>query len=75
MADLARYKVTMTSFMANAVTGQPEKHEATDHVDIEHLDAYVADARTRWQAVSVSDEIDHGPAGPDGEYNIHPSLV
>lgn len=28
---------------------------ATDHVPVGDLDAYVADARTRWQSVTVGD--------------------
>lgn len=45
-------------------------HEATDFVDLDHIDAYVADAKTRWQSVHVADEIDHGPAGEEGDYNF-----
>jgi hypothetical protein len=29
-------------------------HEATDDVPVDDLDAYVADARTRWQSVKVT---------------------
>lgn len=71
---LDRYKVTMVSFSADA-NGNPLKHEATDHVASEHLDTYVADAQTRWQSVTVSDEIDHGPGGEDGEYNLPAHLA
>lgn len=70
MPSLDRRKVTMVSLAANP-DGSVNRHEATDYVDIEHIDAYVADAKTRWQAVTVSDEIDHGPAGEDGDYTVH----
>ena len=40
--------------------------EATDYVRPDILDAYVADARRRWEIVEVSDEPDAGPAGYDG---------
>lgn len=69
-APLDRYKVTMVNYFANPVTGKPEQHEATDHVAAEHLEEYVADAKTRWQAVTVSDEIDHGPGGVNGAYDV-----
>lgn len=44
-----------------------ETHRAVDFVNPEFLDAYVADARTRWQHVEVSDEPDAGPGGYDGQ--------
>lgn len=69
-----RRKVTMISFSADT-SGNPLKHEATDYVAVDHIDAYVADAETRWQSVSVSDETDHGPAGEDGDYNIPAHLA
>lgn len=58
MAD-PKYKVTMTA----------ATHEATDYVPKSILDAYVADAKTRWgpNNVTVSDEPDYGPGGVDGE--------
>lgn len=40
--------------------------QATDFVRPDFLDAYVADAATRWDSVTVSDEPDAGPAGYDG---------
>lgn len=64
-----RWLVTMRSIFA-LPNGETETHEATDHVATADLDAYVADARTRWQAVSVSDEPDHGPGGVDGAYTV-----
>lgn len=39
---------------------------ATDYVPLTILDAYVADARTRWPSVVVGATHDPGPAGDDG---------
>lgn len=41
--------------------------EAVDYVRPDHLDAYVADAQTRWQSVTVSEEPDAGPGGYEGQ--------
>jgi hypothetical protein len=68
MAEEKR-KVTMTSYVAGPAG--PMKLEATDFVKVSHLDAYVADAKTRWQAVETGDENDHGPGGEDGAYTVH----
>jgi hypothetical protein len=57
--------------VALAPDGSLQEHEATDYVDENHLEAYVADAKTRWQAVIVGDEIDHGPGGAKGHYTVH----
>lgn len=38
----------------------------TDYVRPDFLDAYVADALTRWGSVEVSDAPDAGPGGYDG---------
>lgn len=43
---------------------------AVDYIHPEHVDAYVADARTRWEFVEVADEPDAGPGGYDGEYTL-----
>lgn len=62
---VTKRRVTMRS----AVIGADDKtreHSAVDYVRPDFLDAYVADARTRWQSVTVSDEADAGPAGYDG---------
>lgn len=59
-------RVTMTSVIARP-GGVIETHEAIDYVPADILDAYVTDAKTRWQAVDISDDEDHGPAGPDGD--------
>lgn len=44
-----------------------QNHEFHDYVPVELVDAYVADAKTRWQYVEVvSDDHDAGPAGDKG---------
>lgn len=63
---VTKRRVTMKSVSLNA-TGDTITYEAVDYVRPDHLDAYVADARTRWQAVTVSDEPDAGPGGYEGE--------
>lgn len=70
---MERRKVTMTNVVAQD-DGSIATHQAVDYVGLDHLDAYVADARTRWQAVTVGEEEDHGPGGPDGEYTVHPHM-
>jgi hypothetical protein len=67
---LDRRKVTMKS-IGLAPDGTTLLHEAIDYVDLEHLDAYVEDAKTRWQSVTVGDKTDHGPGGKDGKYTVH----
>lgn len=59
-------RVTMRSVVA-LPDGTTAQHEAVDYVPEDILDAYVADARTRWQAVIVSDNYDAGPGGHDGD--------
>lgn len=49
-----RWLVTMRSVFA-LPNGEIQTHEATDLLAADHLDDYVADARTRWQAVIVAD--------------------
>lgn len=78
MADDGRVdkrRVTMRSVIA--LPGVDEEgrqllatHEATDYVRPDHLDAYVAEARTRWQVVEISDEPDAGPGGYDGQTHV-----
>lgn len=63
---ITKRKVTMTTFVA-LPDGTLEKTQAEDYVRPDHLEAYVADARTRWQTVTVSDEPDAGPGGYEGE--------
>lgn len=62
-------RVTMRS-VALAANGETVTYEATDYVRPDFLDAYVADARTRWQQVEVSEEPDAGPGGYHGETTV-----
>ena len=48
----------------------PGLAEATDYVPLDILDAYVADAKTRWPMVEVGTEHDPGPAGDEGPTHI-----
>jgi len=75
MPEITKRKVTMRSVSLSGTTnnkGEPEYiiHEAVDYVRPDHLDAYVADARTRWQSVTVSKEPDAGPGGYDGATHV-----
>ena len=67
-------KVTMRSIFATA-DGGTATHEATDYVRPDHLDAYIEDARKRWQVVEVSDDADAGPGGYDGATHVPESLA
>jgi hypothetical protein len=71
---MPKRRVTMTSVYAQA-DGSIGKQVATDYVSEEVLDAYMADAESRWQLVTVSEEYDDGPGGPDGETIIPDNLV
>jgi hypothetical protein len=59
-------RVVMTNVFATPTPdGGPvtvATHQATDYVPVDILDAYVADARTRWALVEVGDSHDGGPA-------------
>jgi hypothetical protein len=70
---ITKRRVTMTSYVAVG-DGETVKTEAVDYVRPDFLDAYVADARTRWQNVEVSDEPDAGPGGYDGATTIPEQL-
>ncbi len=68
---VTKRRVTMTTIVATGGLddqGRPavQTHQATDYVRPDFLDAYLADARTRWQSVEVSDEPDAGPGGYEG---------
>lgn len=74
MPEITKRRVTMRT---DVVTGRDAKGkpivatvEAVDYVRPDHLDAYVADARTRWQTVEVSEEPDAGPAGYHGATHV-----
>lgn len=64
---ITKRRVTMRSITLSPDGSRTLTHEAVDYVRPDHLEAYVADAKTRWQSVTVSDEPDAGPAGYDGE--------
>lgn len=59
-------RVSMKSVVALTDGGTAEI-EANDYVPLDILDAYVADARTRWQVVEVKPGHDPGPGGDKGE--------
>lgn len=57
---VTKRKVTMRNVSLTA-SGETATMEAVDFVRPDHLDAYVEDARKRWQYVEVSPEPDAGP--------------
>lgn len=60
-------KVVMRSVALDPASGETLTYEAVDYVPLNMLDAYEADAKTRWQHVSVDrDTPDAGPGGVDG---------
>lgn len=69
---VTKRRVTMTSAVAVLTDDgvRTETHQAVDYVRPDHLDAYLADARSKWQVVEVSDEPDAGPAGYDGATHV-----
>lgn len=62
MSDVDTYKVTMRNVTLTA-DGATATNEVTDYVPSDILDVYVADARTRWQYVGVSDGPEAHPEG------------
>lgn len=72
--EITKRKVTMTNVVYAGQNADGEdlfqKQIATDYVRPDFLDAYVADARTRWQHVEVSDEPDAGPGGYGGQTSV-----
>lgn len=72
-ARVTKRRVTMTSIRL-AANGDTVTEEAVDYVRPDHLEVYVADARTRWQNVTVSDEPDAGPAGYQGATTVAAGL-
>lgn len=67
--EITKRRVTMTNVVVTEREGQivTQRIQATDYVRPDFLDAYVADARTRWELVQVSDEPDAGPGGYHGQ--------
>lgn len=76
--EITKRRVTMTSVVAVGTDEdgnvQLQRHEAVDFVRPDFLDAYIADARTRWQVVEVSAEPDAGPGGYHGETAVPAGL-
>ncbi len=66
-------RVTMRNSSLNAA-GDMVAMKAVDFVRPDFLDAYVADARTRWSFVEVSDEPDAGPGGYEGQTHVPADL-
>ena len=66
MPTITKRRVTMQRFVAVSPT-ETHTHTAVDYVNPEFLDAYVEDAKKRWQTVEVSDEPDAGPGGYHGQ--------
>lgn len=70
---VTKRRVTMRSIVA-LPNGELATHEAVDYVRPDFLDAYIADAQTRWQVVEVNDKPDAGPAGYDGATHVPAGL-
>lgn len=66
MPEITKRRVVMRS-VSLAPDGQTYTVEAVDYVRPDHVEAYVADARGRWQYVEVSDTPDAGPGGYAGQ--------
>lgn len=80
MADeqITKRKVTMVNVVVVGLDDDGrdvlQRHVATDYVNPEFLEAYVEDARQRWQSVTVSDEPDAGPGGFHGQTVVPDTL-
>jgi hypothetical protein len=68
--QVTKRRVTMRAPGGFDAEGRPTVVEAVDYVRPDFLEVYVADARTRWAFVEVSDEPDAGPAGYHGRTTI-----
>lgn len=60
MSDVDTFKVTMRNVSLTA-DGTVAEYEVVDYVPSDILDVYVADAKTRWAHVGVSDEPESNP--------------
>lgn len=74
--DKRRVTMTNIAYVGKDDKGQDvfQRNEAVDYVRPDFLEAYVAEAKTRWASVEVSDEPDAGPAGYDGETIVPATL-
>lgn len=70
---ITKKRVTMRSVRL-LQNGNTAAEEATDYVREDHLEAYVAKARTTWQLVEVSEEYDAGPGGYEGATSVPDNL-
>lgn len=71
--QVTKRKVTMRSVFLGS-DGETYEAKAEDYVRPDLLDAYVADAQTRWQSVQVSEEPDAGPGGYHGQTYVPTTL-
>ncbi len=68
--EITKRKVTMrnkTTTLREDGSELTVETSASDYVRPDFLDAYVTDAKTRWQYVEVSDKPDAGPGGYHGQ--------
>ena len=74
--DKRRVTMTNVAFVGVDDEGKEvfQRSVAVDYVRPDFLDAYVAEAKTRWASVEVSDEPDAGPGGYDGETTVPATL-
>ena len=72
-SQVDKRKVTMRNVRLLA-NGDIADEEAVDYVRPDHLDAYVENARQRWQHVSVGDTPDAGPGGYEGTTSVPADL-
>lgn len=71
---VTKRRVTMRS-VSLAPDGSTQTMQAVDYVRPDFLEAYVTDARTRWQSVEVSEEPDAGPGGYEGATHVPARLA
>lgn len=75
MPKITKRRVTMSNPLpvfneATDVWEVPQGGPVSDFVRPDFLDAYVADAKTRWKDVEVSEEPDAGPGGYHGATHV-----
>lgn len=78
MPEITKRRIQMRNTVFLGVDDKGENQfatsEAVDYVRPDFLDAYVADARARWQYVHVGDGPDAGPGGYEGQTVIPATL-
>ena len=67
--DVEEKREVVMRSVSLAADGSTVQHEARDYVPLDILDQYVADARERWQVVTVPEPAKHnsGPGGDKGQ--------